>query len=72
MLCATGGLLAMFGDTNIDFITGTAATPSTSVTAESCNGRDDNGNGQIDEGLGTFSSGLGVCRTTVPACMNGA
>jgi hypothetical protein len=41
------------------------------VTAESCNGRDDNGNGQIDEGLGTFSSGLGACRRTVAACTAG-
>ena len=48
------------------------SSPSvTSVTPESCNGRDDDGDGQIDEGLGTFSAGLGVCRTTVPACTNG-
>jgi hypothetical protein len=37
------------------------------ITAESCNGVDDDCNGQVDD-LGTFSCGVGACAATVTAC----
>jgi Putative metal-binding motif len=37
------------------------------ISAESCNGIDDDCNGEIDE-LGTVTCGVGACTTTVSAC----
>ena len=39
--------------------------------AEVCNGQDDDCNGIADDGLGERTCGLGVCRTAVPACVDG-
>jgi hypothetical protein len=73
-LGTAGVFFAVLGSTQADLRIDQRIRSSLSannVTAESCNGRDDDGDGQIDEDLGTFSAGLGVCRTTVPACTNG-
>lgn len=45
--------------------------PPAPITAESCNGRDDNGDGQVDNGFGKFSAGIGACKATIAACTAG-
>jgi len=40
------------------------------LSAESCNGIDDDSDGNIDN-LGTFTCGLGACERTVTACVGG-
>jgi len=41
------------------------------ISAETCNGIDDDCNGEVDE-LGTITCGIGACATTIPACTSGA
>jgi hypothetical protein len=41
------------------------------LSAESCNGVDDDCDGTVDD-LGSFSCGVGACKTTVTACTGGA
>ena len=41
------------------------------ISAESCNGVDDDCNGRTDE-LGVFSCGVGACAVSVTACVDGA
>src|SRR6185436_15106488 len=41
------------------------------ISAESCNGIDDDCNGEVDE-LGTVTCGTGACAITVAACSDGA
>jgi Putative metal-binding motif len=41
------------------------------LSAESCNGVDDDCDGDVDEELGSFRCGIGACAREVPACTSG-
>jgi len=68
---SAGGAAAGAGAGGASAAGAAGAGPATYLSAESCNGLDDDGNGQVDD-MGTITCGVGQCEKTVSACAGGA